>query len=90
MASSATRNEILYLLNKPDDFILAMVEFQIEDAHRAHYVQRSGYRAVGCAEERSASFEYTHARDVPPIVGTSYELARRTLSLTFSTQLKNR
>lgn len=35
-----TRNEILYSLNKPDDFILAIVEFQLEGAHRVHYVLR--------------------------------------------------
>ena len=34
-----TRNEILYSLNKPDDFILAIVEFLGEDDHRVHYVR---------------------------------------------------
>ncbi|MEW5882501.1 MAG: hypothetical protein AB1761_18935 [Pseudomonadota bacterium] len=34
-----TKNEILHSLNKPDDFILAIVEFDA-DAHRLHYVQR--------------------------------------------------
>ena len=32
-----TRNEILYSLNKPDDFILAIVEFLGDDDHRVHY-----------------------------------------------------
>jgi hypothetical protein len=32
---TVTRNEILYSLNKPDDFILAIVEFLDDDAHRA-------------------------------------------------------
>ena len=36
---TVTRNEILYSLNKPDDFILAIVEFD-GDAHRVHYVRR--------------------------------------------------
>jgi SNF2 family DNA or RNA helicase len=36
---TVTKNEILYSLNKPDDFILAIVEFD-EDAHRVHYVRR--------------------------------------------------
>jgi len=36
---TVTRNEILYSLNKPDDFILAIVEFQ-SDTHRVHYVRR--------------------------------------------------
>ncbi|MFN3565693.1 MAG: helicase-related protein [Burkholderiaceae bacterium] len=36
---TVTKNEILYSLNKPDDFILAIVEFDA-DAHRVHYVRR--------------------------------------------------
>ena len=35
-----TRNEILYSLNKPDDFILAIVEFLGDDDHRVHYVRQ--------------------------------------------------
>ena len=34
---TVTRNEILYSLNKPDDFILAIVEFCGDDTHRVHY-----------------------------------------------------
>ncbi len=37
---TVTRNEILYSLNKPDDFILAIVEFTSDDAHQAHYVRQ--------------------------------------------------
>jgi hypothetical protein len=36
---TVTKNEILYSLNKPDDFILAIVEFD-GDAHRVHYVRQ--------------------------------------------------
>ena len=36
---TVTRNEILYSLNKPDDFILAIVEFTGEDTHVAHYLR---------------------------------------------------
>jgi len=36
---TVTKNEILYSLNKPDDFILAIVEFD-GDTHRVHYVRR--------------------------------------------------
>jgi Domain of unknown function (DUF3883) len=36
---TVTRNEILYSLNKPEDFILAIVEF-IGDDHRSHYLHR--------------------------------------------------
>ena len=37
---TVTRNEILYSLNKPDDFILAIVEFREDDTHRVGYVRR--------------------------------------------------
>ena len=37
---TVTRNEILYSLNKPDDFILAMVEFLPEGQHRARYLRQ--------------------------------------------------
>jgi superfamily II DNA or RNA helicase len=37
---TVTRNEVLYSLNKPDDFILAIVEFLNEDAHRVHYLRQ--------------------------------------------------
>ena len=36
---TVTRNEILYSMNKPDDFILAIVEFDGND-HRVHYIRR--------------------------------------------------
>lgn len=35
-----TRNETLYSLNKPVDFILAIVEFLEGETHRVHYVRR--------------------------------------------------
>jgi len=37
---TVTRNEILYSLNKPDDFILAIVEFLDDDSHRVHYLRQ--------------------------------------------------
>jgi SNF2 family DNA or RNA helicase len=36
---TVTKNEILYSLNKPEDFILAIVEFG-EDGERVHYVRK--------------------------------------------------
>lgn len=36
---AVTRNEILYSLNKPEDFILAFVEFQADSLHRLHYLR---------------------------------------------------
>jgi hypothetical protein len=37
---TVTRNEILYSLNKPHDFILAIVEFTGDDSHQAHYIRQ--------------------------------------------------
>ena len=37
---TVTRNEILYSLNKPDDFILAIVEFHPDESHRIHYLRQ--------------------------------------------------
>jgi hypothetical protein len=37
---TVTKNEILTSLNKPDDFILALVEFFDDDTHRVRYVRR--------------------------------------------------
>ena len=39
-AITVTRNEILTSLNKPDDYILAIVEFQEEGQHRVHYLRQ--------------------------------------------------
>ena len=36
---TVTRNEILYSLNKPEDFILGIVEFLEDRSHRVHYVR---------------------------------------------------
>lgn len=40
---TVTKNEILYSLNKPEDFILAIVEFR-PDGDRIHYVRRPFHR----------------------------------------------
>ena len=37
---TVTKNEILYSLNKPDDYILAIVEFLEVGDHRVHYVRQ--------------------------------------------------
>ena len=37
---TVTRNEILYSLNKPDDFILALVEFIDAASHKVHYLRQ--------------------------------------------------
>ena len=40
MPITVTKNEILTALNKPDDFILAIVEFLDGGEHRVHYLRR--------------------------------------------------
>ncbi len=37
---TVTKNEILYSLNKPEDFILAIVEFIDASSHRTHYLRK--------------------------------------------------
>jgi len=37
---TVTKNEILFSLNKPDSYILAIVEFLSESKHRVHYIRR--------------------------------------------------
>jgi len=37
---TVTKNEVLYSLNKPDDFILAIVEFMPDDSHQVHYLRQ--------------------------------------------------
>ncbi len=41
---TVTKNEILYSLNKPEEFILAIVEFLGGNAPRVHYVRRPFHR----------------------------------------------
>ena len=36
---TVTRNEILYSLNKPEDFILGIVEFLEDGSHQVHYIR---------------------------------------------------
>ena len=37
---TVSRNEILYSLNTPEDFILGMVEFMSDASHRVHYLRQ--------------------------------------------------
>ncbi len=41
---TVTRNEILYSLNKPDEFILSIVESLDADTHKGHYLCQSFQR----------------------------------------------
>ena len=54
---TVTRNEILYSLNKPEDFILGIVEFLEGDAHRVHYV-REPFRREPDFGVTSVNYDY--------------------------------
>ena len=53
---TVTRNEILYSLNKPDDFILAIVEYTGPDTHNVHYLRQPFQREPDFG---AASVNYT-------------------------------
>jgi len=64
---TVTKNEILYSLNKPDDFILAIVEFLERDEHRVHYVRRPFQREPDFGVT-SVNYDFAEllARGAPP------------------------
>ncbi|MCB0059449.1 MAG: hypothetical protein KDE45_20570, partial [Caldilineaceae bacterium] len=37
---AVTKNKVLYPLSKPDDFVLALVEFLSDNQHRVHQLSR--------------------------------------------------
>ena len=53
---TVTKNEILFSLNKPNSYMLAIVLFHEEDSHSVHYVRRPFSRALGF-DEASSNFE---------------------------------
>ncbi|MBK8177041.1 MAG: DUF3883 domain-containing protein [Rhodospirillales bacterium] len=55
---TVTRNEILYSLNKPEEFILAIVEFQGDGAHTVHYVRQPFKREPDFAAA-SVNYEFS-------------------------------
>jgi SNF2 family DNA or RNA helicase len=55
---TVTKNEILYSLNKPDDFILAIVEFFGDGSHRVHYLRQPFHREP---DFRASSVNYDFA-----------------------------
>ena len=62
-----TKNEILYSLNKPEDFILAIVEFLDDGSYRVHYV-RTPFQREPDFGVTSVNYELTEllARTRPP------------------------
>ena len=68
---TVTKNEILYSLNKPDDFILAIIEFLDADSHRVHYLRRPLQREPDFA---AASVNYNCAELLSRSEGPKGEL----------------
>jgi superfamily II DNA or RNA helicase len=58
---TVTKNEILYSFNKPDDFILAMVEFLDSGSHRVHYLRRPFERSGLTTDFNGASVNFQFA-----------------------------
>ena len=58
---TVTKNEILYSFNKPDDFILAVVEFLDGDNHRVHYLRRPFERSGVTTDFNGASVNFPFA-----------------------------
>ena len=64
---TVTRNEILYSLNKPDDYRLAIVEFLDDDSHHVHYLRHPFRREPDFdASSVNYSFKDLLARAEPP------------------------
>jgi hypothetical protein len=58
---TVTKNEILYSFNKPDDFILALVEFLDSASHRVHYLRRPFERSGVTTDFNGASVNFPFA-----------------------------
>jgi len=58
---TVTKNEILYSLNKPEDFILAMVEFLDGESHKVHYLRRPFERSGVTTDFNGASVNFPFA-----------------------------
>jgi superfamily II DNA or RNA helicase len=58
---TVTKNEILTSLNKPEDFILAMVEYLDDEHHRLHYLRRPFERSGVTTDFNGASVNFPFA-----------------------------
>jgi hypothetical protein len=58
---TVTKNEILYSLNQPDRFILAMVEFHDGANHSVHYLRRPFERRGLTSDFNGASVNFPFA-----------------------------
>lgn len=54
---TVTRNEILYSLNKPEQFILALVEFLPDESHRVRYL-RQPFRSEPDFDVTSVNYDF--------------------------------
>ena len=64
---TVTRNEILYSMNKPEDYRLAIVEFLDDGSHRVHYLRQPFRREPDFdAASVNYSFKDLLARAEPP------------------------
>ena len=67
---TVTKNEILYSLNKPDDFILAMVAFGADGSHEVRYLRRPFHEKGVTTDFAGATVNFPFARllaeAVPP------------------------
>jgi hypothetical protein len=59
---TVTKNEILYSLNKPDDFILAMVAFGADGSHEVRYLRRSFHEKGVTTDFAGATVNFPFAR----------------------------
>jgi len=59
---TVTKNEILYSFNKPDHFILVIVEFLDGERHRVHYVRRPFDRTGITTDFNGASVNFSLAQ----------------------------
>ena len=64
---TVTRNEILYSMNKPEDYRLAIVEFLDDGSHRVHYL-REPFRREPDFDAASVNYSFRDllARTEPP------------------------
>jgi hypothetical protein len=61
---TVTKNEILYSLNKPDDFILALVEYLEDGTHPLHYLRRPFERSGVTIDFSGANVDYRFADSI--------------------------
>ena len=70
-----TKNEILYSLNKPEDYILAMVEFLPGGEHRVRYLRRAVPPGAGFrCDERELRLRRTAGQGGRTGIGDMVEL----------------